>query len=65
MVHTQLEVAQMSKTHIAKEDTLLEVKELVTPPTLANVEMFILDFTDPNLYIISGGLDTTTRTIYA
>jgi hypothetical protein len=55
----------MSKTHIAKEDTLLEVKELVTPPTLANVDMFILDFTDPNLYIISGGLDTTTRTIYA
>ena len=65
MAHMQQEVTQMAKTHIATEETVQEIRDLVTPPTLANVETFILDFTDPNLHIISGGLDTTTRTIYA
>lgn len=39
---------------------------VATPPiSLANVQTFITDFTDPNLNIISGGLDTVSRTINA
>lgn len=39
---------------------------VATPPiSLANLQIFITDFTDPNLNIISGGLDTDTRTINA
>ena len=35
------------------------------PPNLTSVEVMMIDFTDPNLNIISGGLDTDTRTINA
>lgn len=39
---------------------------VATPPiSLANVQVMMIDFTDPNLNIISGGLDTDTRTINA
>lgn len=55
----------MAKIHLATEETLQEVRDYVKPPTLADVEMFILDFTGPDVYIISGGLDTQTRTINA
>lgn len=55
----------MSKVYIATEATVQEIKEIVTPATLANVNMFILDFTSPDLYIISGALDTQNRTISA
>ena len=35
------------------------------PPNLTSVEVMMIDFTDPNLNIISGGLDTVSRTINA
>ena len=35
------------------------------PPNLTSVAVMMIDFTDPNLNIISGGLDTDTRTINA
>lgn len=35
------------------------------PPNLTSIEVMMIDFTDPNLNIISGGLDTDTRTINA
>ena len=39
---------------------------VATPPiSLANVQIFITDFTDPNLNIISGRIDTDSRTINA
>ena len=39
---------------------------VATPPiSLANVQIFITDFTDENLNILHGGLDSITRTINA
>ena len=35
------------------------------PPNLTSVAVMMIDFTDPNLNIISGGLDTDSRTINA
>lgn len=35
------------------------------PPNLTSVAVMMIDFTDPNLNIISGGLDTGSRTINA
>ena len=55
----------MSKVYIATEETAQEILEAVKPVTLADVDMFILDFTSPDLYIVSGALDTQNRTISA
>lgn len=55
----------MSKVYIATEATVQEIRDYVKPPTLGDVSMFILDFTSPDLYIISGALNTQNRTISA
>jgi hypothetical protein len=55
----------MAKTYLATEATVAEIRDYVKPTDLASVQFFILDFTDPNLNIISGGLDTDSRTIIA
>ena len=55
----------MGKVYIATEQTVQEIRDYVRPETLADVNMFILDFTSPDLYIVSGALNTQDRTISA
>jgi hypothetical protein len=55
----------MSKTYLATETTVAEIRDYVRPTNLSSVQVLIVDFTDPNLNIIAGGLDTNTRTIIA
>ena len=55
----------MAKTYLATEQTVAEIRDYVKPTNLSSVEIKILDFTDPNTTIISGGLDSDTRTIIA
>lgn len=54
-----------NKVYIATEATVQEIRDYVKPVTLGDVDMFILDFTSPDLYIVSGALDTQNRTISA
>lgn len=53
----------MGKTYLATEATVTEIRDYVTPTNLESVQISILDFTDPNLHIISGGFDSESRTI--
>ena len=55
----------MAKKYFATEDTVSEIRDYVTPTNLTAVQVMMIDFTDPNLIIISGGLDTVSRTINA
>jgi hypothetical protein len=55
----------MAKTYLATEATVAEIRDTVKPVNLASVEILVMDFTDPSLNIISGGLDTDSRTINA
>ena len=55
----------MPKTYLATEATVSEIRDYVKPTDLASVQVLMIDFTDPNLNIISGGLDTDSRTIIA
>lgn len=55
----------MAKTYLATEQTVAEIRDYVTPTNLSNVQVMMIDFTDPNLTITAGGLDTDTRTINA
>lgn len=53
----------MAKTYLATEATVEEIRDYVKPTDLASVNVFMIDFTDPSLNIISGGLDTDSRRI--
>lgn len=55
----------MAKKYFATEDTVSEIRDYVRPTNLTSVEVMMIDFTDPNLTITAGGLDTDTRTINA
>lgn len=55
----------MAKTYLATETTVAEIRDYVRPTNLTAVQVMMIDFTDPNLTITAGGLDTDTRTINA
>lgn len=55
----------MAKTYLATETTVAEIRDYVRPTNLTSVEVMMIDFTDPNLTITAGGLDTDSRTINA
>ena len=45
------------------QDTVDEINAKITPVDLSNVTPLVLDFVNDPIVIISGGLDTYSRTI--
>ena len=45
------------------QDTVDEINAKITPVDLSNVTPLVLDFVNDDVTIISGGLDTYSRTI--
>lgn len=45
------------------QDTVDEINAKITPVDLSNVTSLVLDFVNDPIVIISGGLDTYSRTI--
>ena len=53
----------MAKNYLATEETVSEIRDLITPRTLAGIETYVLDFINDDIDIIQGGLNSYERVI--